>query len=489
VNGNWTYGHDAFNRLISSNQNSGTTTYSYAYDRFGNRWNQTVTHGTGTPSSLGFDANNHITASFGVSYDAAGDTTYDGTTTYTYDAEHRVITASNGISGSSSYAYDAEGRRIQKTTSAGGTVNFLYDLVGHEITQTSAGLWQRGEIYAGDRHVATYSSGATYFIHADWLGTERGRSNVSGAVCESSTSLPYGDALTTSGSCGDPSPMHFTGKEHDTETGLENFSARYDSSSMGRFMSPDPAGSFYASFGYPQSWNMYTYVLNNPLIFDDPTGKECVWDDGSFDAENDPDTGSAPACQNAGGTWVEMGQDGNWSAQGNAGLADLASAIQNGQISSVTFTGLSGDQYTTSYNSNGQVTSTSTPSGSVLFGYSNPASTSSSSTPALAGVAGVAVCAVAEPCGADALGFVVTFTAVSGIIDAYHYLAQKRDTRAANAAWKEIQKICADQGVILDDDHREQWHEALHQGDGDDSSFGELVERGVEMFCPGARTQ
>src|SRR5262249_15221182 len=32
----------------------------------------------------------------------------------------------------------------------------------------------------------------------------------------------------------------FTGKERDTESGLDNFGARYDSSSMGRFMSPDP---------------------------------------------------------------------------------------------------------------------------------------------------------------------------------------------------------------------------------------------------------
>lgn len=38
----------------------------------------------------------------------------------------------------------------------------------------------------------------------------------------------------------------FTGKERDSESGLDNFGARYDSSSMGRFMSPDPhnAGAF-----------------------------------------------------------------------------------------------------------------------------------------------------------------------------------------------------------------------------------------------------
>jgi len=35
VNGNWTYGYDPFNRLATSNKNSGATTYGYAYDRFG----------------------------------------------------------------------------------------------------------------------------------------------------------------------------------------------------------------------------------------------------------------------------------------------------------------------------------------------------------------------------------------------------------------------------------------------------------------------
>jgi len=35
---------------------------------------------------------------------------------------------------------------------------------------------------------------------------------------------------------------HFTGKERDTESGLDYFGARYYASSMGRFMSPDDFG-------------------------------------------------------------------------------------------------------------------------------------------------------------------------------------------------------------------------------------------------------
>lgn len=275
VNGNWTYTYDPFNRLFGSNQNTGTTTYSYAYDRFGNRWQQNVTHGTGTPSSLGFDAYNRITASFGVTYDAAGNTTSDGTTAYTYDAEGRVTAAVNGLSGASTYIYDAEGRRIRKVTVAGGTADFVYDLGDHEISQFgSTGSWNRGEVYAIGRHVATYANSTTYFIHADWLATERARSTVAGAPYETCTSLPYGDALSCSGP--DVSPLHFTGKEHDTETGLENFGARYDSSSSGRFMTPDwsakPIAVPYAEFGDPQSLDLYVYVRDNPASHADVDG-------------------------------------------------------------------------------------------------------------------------------------------------------------------------------------------------------------------------
>jgi RHS repeat-associated protein len=72
---------------------------------------------------------------------------------------------------------------------------------------------------------------------------------------------------------------HFTGKERDTETGFANgndyFGARHYTSMMGRFMSPDPGWSLQADPAYPQTWNMYSYGLNNPLINIDPTGKTC----------------------------------------------------------------------------------------------------------------------------------------------------------------------------------------------------------------------
>jgi len=67
-----------------------------------------------------------------------------------------------------------------------------------------------------------------------------------------------------------------TGKERDTESGNDYFDARYYSSAMGRFMSPDWSAKEdpvpYAQIDDPQSLNLYSYVRNNPLTRIDPDG-------------------------------------------------------------------------------------------------------------------------------------------------------------------------------------------------------------------------
>jgi RHS repeat-associated protein len=64
----------------------------------------------------------------------------------------------------------------------------------------------------------------------------------------------------------------FTGKERDTESGLDYFGARYDSNRMGRFPRPDDFHND-THVADPQSWNLYTYTRNNPLKYVDPTGE------------------------------------------------------------------------------------------------------------------------------------------------------------------------------------------------------------------------
>jgi len=64
-----------------------------------------------------------------------------------------------------------------------------------------------------------------------------------------------------------------SGKERDSETGLNYFGARYYCGNVGRFTSTDPVFFQAQMLSNPQRFNLYAYALNNPLKFVDPTGE------------------------------------------------------------------------------------------------------------------------------------------------------------------------------------------------------------------------
>jgi RHS repeat-associated protein len=70
-----------------------------------------------------------------------------------------------------------------------------------------------------------------------------------------------------------------SGKERDSESGLDYFLARYYSGAQGRFTSPDPKMISKQRMLDPQQWNMYEYARNNPLLFIDPDGRGTGTDD------------------------------------------------------------------------------------------------------------------------------------------------------------------------------------------------------------------
>jgi len=177
------------------------------------------------------------------------------------------------VHGPATYVYDAFGHRVRAVVN-GVNHDFLYDLSGRTIDQLTNGTLTRTEAYAGSMHVATYVNSTTEFDNSDWLSTVRVRADVAGNKIESCTSLPFGEDLTCTGT--EDSPLHFTGKERDSESGLDQFGARYYANAMGRFMTPDwaakPISVPYADFGNPQSLNLYSYVKNNPTTTRDADG-------------------------------------------------------------------------------------------------------------------------------------------------------------------------------------------------------------------------
>jgi RHS repeat-associated protein len=104
--------------------------------------------------------------------------------------------------------------------------------------------------------------------------------DASGNPKEKHDYLPFGEEISTAidgrdVNWGGPDPTQkFTSKERDAESGLDYFLARYMSSAQGRFTSPDDVNFSGQNARDPQSWNLYTYVRNNPLLYTDPNGHD-----------------------------------------------------------------------------------------------------------------------------------------------------------------------------------------------------------------------
>jgi len=122
------------------------------------------------------------------------------------------------------------------------------------------------------------------WLVSDHLGTPRMIFDLSGSLANTKRHdyLPFGEELfaPTAGrstamgySGGDGVRQQFIQKERDVETGLDYFGARYYSLTQGRFASCDPNANSSRHVINPQRWNLYVYVLNNPLVLYDPNGE------------------------------------------------------------------------------------------------------------------------------------------------------------------------------------------------------------------------
>jgi RHS repeat-associated protein len=178
------------------------------------------------------------------------------------------------------YVYDGDGHRVKKFSGSTGTL-YWPDLNGNNLNESSLGATNLHEYvyFAGKRiariDVPTPLTVKYYF--SDHLGSASVITDASGTIVDESDYYPYGGEIAITDS--DPNTYKFTGKERDAESGLDEFGARYYTSAVGRFMIPDwaekPTTVPYASFGNPQSLNLYSYVNNNPTTTRDPDGHQC----------------------------------------------------------------------------------------------------------------------------------------------------------------------------------------------------------------------
>jgi RHS repeat-associated protein len=242
--------------------------YSYDYDRFGNRWAQTVVAGSGLGGTNTFNYGSNRVTTTGFSYDGSGNLTANGAgSSYTYDQENRMTAAGASVS----YSYDAQGRRVQKTVS--GTVTDYFYSGAEVIAEKTASSWT-DYIFFGAQRIAkqTGSSLSTAtFLHTDHLGSVRVATDSSGNSAGSCDYEPFGE-MQPGTSCTVPVDFHFAGMAWDSNAGpnglYHTWFRRYDIN-QGRWMGVDPlAGSADA----PQSFDRFAYVLNAPADLIDPLG-------------------------------------------------------------------------------------------------------------------------------------------------------------------------------------------------------------------------
>jgi len=279
----WTqqFTYDGVNRLQTAAELS-SWSQNYNYDNYGNR---IVSSGTKpnpdwTPTDLTkYNSSNQWVRGNGDQYDVGGNmikiasNTSPGvaSSTFTYDAENRLTSANMMGTGTASYVYDGNGRRVQKVVGS-TTTSYVYDAMGglaaeysNAVAPQSERLYLTADALGSVRLVTGDSGGPKcydYFPFGEDL--QQGVGGRAGCYPASTTPLYPGSP--------DLESLKFTGKERDTETGLDYFGARYLSSAQGRFTSPDAPFADQKP-GDPQSWNLYSYTRNNPLRYVDPDGR------------------------------------------------------------------------------------------------------------------------------------------------------------------------------------------------------------------------
>ncbi len=288
------FSYDQLNRVGTAETNSTASTNaahcwgeSYVYD---NQTNSNGAWGNLTNINVASTAYNGCTQEglsmvatpqnqiSGDTYDANGNLTVSGATTYSYNALGQ-LTATAG----NTYVYDGDGKRVEKATTGPPLQPYKlywYGMGSDALDETDAtgsttnSSFAEYVMFGGKRVARRDSAGNVLYYFSDHLGTSRVNVLAGQTTpCYDADFYPFGGERAYTNTCSQN--YKFTGKERDLESGNDYFGARYYPSAMGRWISPDkPFADQHAR--NPQSWNLYGYTLNNPLRFIDSDGREVI---------------------------------------------------------------------------------------------------------------------------------------------------------------------------------------------------------------------
>lgn len=293
--------YDKSGRIIQKDETitGATDTYEYAYDPAG-RLIQVQKNGV-ISSTYTYDGNNnrltgpHAATSY--TYDAQDrlltQSTALGTKSYTYSANGELQSKALGDE-TTVYQYDALGNLMNVATPDGTGIEYLVDGLGRRIGKKVNGNLVQGFLYLdglkplaeldggnnvvsvfvyGSRYITPdymVKGGVTYRILVDLVGSPRLVVNTAtGDIVQRMDYDEFGNVLQDT----HPGfqPFGFAGGLYDPQTGLVRFGARDYDAEVGRWTAKDPL-----LFGTWGATNTYEYVLSDPVNFVDPEGMQLL---------------------------------------------------------------------------------------------------------------------------------------------------------------------------------------------------------------------
>lgn len=273
--------YDELDRLLSFSI-GGVSNETYTYDKIGNitgKGGAVYSYQDSKPHAV-----THINGLRVASYDNNGNmTTRTESATYTqkFDVENR-LTDVNGVH----FAYDADGALIKKVEGS-KTTTYIGNYFERELaavfvpsTMRSYGSqWKLDNValpggktrkyyyFGGQRVAVRENDGVPQWIHGDHLGSASVTTDNNGAKAGEERYKPFGGSRVDSGDV--KGNKRFQGSERVNSIELDSMGARFYSAGLGRFISADIA---IPGRSNPQTWNRYSFVLNNPLGLLDKQG-------------------------------------------------------------------------------------------------------------------------------------------------------------------------------------------------------------------------
>lgn len=217
-------------------------------------------------------------------YDSNGNVCKAGNDLFDFNEIGQLISSSMG-----EFSYDSSGKLISAVR-GNERVDMTYDHQGRRIALSYKGPDKTTEILTPDEMIyiednimyilifdgnlciarVREDNGATVYLHHNHLGSTSKVTAADGSILQSVYYDPFGAIIENIVAVGAKEVrILFSGNEYDFFTGLLYMSSRYYCPKIARFITPD---TIVPDLYNPMAWNRYSYVLNNPLKYTDPTG-------------------------------------------------------------------------------------------------------------------------------------------------------------------------------------------------------------------------